>query len=437
MTLSRARSKSAGSSIISLPAVARWWTVVAFVLLVPLFISATGDDVFRAPKELLVRAEGIILAALFVIDFILGRNPFRAILADRLTSAAIVSVTAVALLTTAFSTNRRVSLIALGYTLSLLLVFCAVYEGAGGRRPSRVVLLAVAPAIVNTILAVGQRLHWWALFTWPDIVPPRERITGLIGNPNEVGACLAICATALIALAIATRKPLIAGLSGLLVIGIVASDAITSMLAIAAGVLAIVWLMPRRVAISSSVVILIAVVVAFSSLAPLRKRMTGFAQAARVRDYDTLTSHRAIAFLAALKMFGDHAIVGAGPGTFKFQFLPYRLRAELEHPALYQKIVSNFGEVHNDHLQILAEEGLFGYCCLLFCLGVVGSRSFAISGSAMSDEKARFVYFAAFPLTVCWVVLALAAFPLELSSVMTPLVFLSACIARWSRDARA
>jgi O-antigen ligase len=436
MTRSHAKARAGRiSEQESWPARARWWVIVAFTVTLPLFISLQGDDTFRLPKELLMRAEAILIAALTLTAFISGKNGLQLLSHDRLTSTAVLSVVAAAGITTAFSTNRRISLMALEYTLALVIIFCGVYESAGGRSLSKVVAIGAAPAVVDAVLAVGQRLHWWSLFKFSDAVPPRERITALIGNPNEVGACLAISVSAAAAFSIVTRKPIAAAFFILLTAAVFASDALTSMIAITVSTLVMVWLMPRRVVIASTTALLMTCVVAFATLPPLRSRVAIMTRAVRTRDYDLLTSHRAIVFASAWMMFREHPFLGAGPGTFKFHYLPYRLRTEMLHPSYYLKFVQNVGEVHNDHLQVLSEEGVLGYASLVLCVVVIASRTLAVRNAATHDERARFVYFAALPLTVCWIVLALGVFPLELAVVMTPLLFFTACIMRWSRDA--
>jgi O-antigen ligase len=421
----------------SWPSHARWWIVAAFAIVVPLFISLQGDDTFRLPKELLIRAEAILLAALILASFIRGDNPLRAILRDRLTSIAVASVIVAGILATLFSTNRAISIAALGYALSLVIVFGAMYETAADRSLSSVIAIGVGPAVLNAFLAIGQRVHWWSIFTFPAAIPPRERATALIGNPNEVGACLAVCAVAMIAFAIVSRNLIGFALAALLLIGVVVADALTALIAIIVTGVVIAWMLPRRAAAITTAALGALALAGFLFLPPLRTRVQTLVNAVRTQDYDRLTSHRAIAFVSAWQMFRDHPLAGAGPGTFKFHYLPYRLRIEMEHPNYYLKFVQNMGEVHNDHLQVLAEEGALGFGSLLLCVFVLGSRSFAMRKAAATDIRARFVYFAAFPLVVCWALLALGAFPLELPAVMTPLLFFAAYILRRSHDAAA
>ena len=160
------------------------------------------------------------------------------------------------------------------------------------------------------------------------------------------------------------------------------------------------------------------------------------ATAARARDYDALTSHRIVPFLAAIEIFRDHPLVGAGPGTFKWLYLPYRLRVEAAHPSLYLKTIENVGEVHSDQLQVLAEEGLMGYAAFLVAMIALGSRTLAIKKeNGEQNERAQFVRLASPPLAVCFFLLAATGFPLELSAVMMPFLFFAATLFRWSADA--
>lgn len=417
------------------PAQLRFWVIVAFTAALPLFVSPHGDDTFRQPKELLVRAEAIVIAALILASFISASNTFRSFFPDRFTSAAILSVMASTALATLFSTNRPISLLAAGYTLSFVIVFWAMYEAAGKLRLPVVMAIGAGPALVNLAIALGQRLHWWTIFEFPATVPARERVTGFVGNPNDVGACLAITAVAASAYAIATRKPIAMAMAAALFGGVFVADSLTSMITVVVTYVLMMWFLPRRLALLSTAALVVITLFAFGVVPPLRTRMHTLIVSLRTHDYDALSSHRALPFASAWSMFRDHPVLGAGPGTFKWHYLPYRLQVELKHPQLYLSIVQNLGEVHNDHLQVLAEEGLLGYASAVLCLLALASRTWMLRNRRRDeDERIRFAYYAALPLATAWAVLAIAAFPLELPSVMTPLLLFSACILRWSGD---
>jgi O-antigen ligase len=149
-----------------------------------------------------------------------------------------------------------------------------------------------------------------------------------------------------------------------------------------------------------------------------------------------MTSFRLPAYSAALAMFRERPLLGVGPGVFRALYLPYKLRLDAEHPQWIRLGNQSFGQVHNDHLQILAETGLPGYLIFLAALALVARLSFARRDE--TDARTRFVTTYAFPGMVALFVLALAHFPLQLTSHIVPAAYLSAlCIAWKDLDASA
>jgi O-antigen ligase len=93
----------------------------------------------------------------------------------------------------------------------------------------------------------------------------------------------------------------------------------------------------------------------------------------------------------------------------------------------------NFGEAHNDHLQVLAGTGLVGYGFMLAAIALLASRSF-IRRADDDDERARFARLASLPLAIGFSVSALAQFPLELAAALTAYLFYSALCVAWSTE---
>ena len=203
-------------------------------------------------------------------------------------------------------------------------------------------------------------------------------------------------------------------------------------------VLLVLAVLASRRALLSVGIIALAFVSLVATLPALRARAALYTAAARARDYDLLTDHRIVGYMTAWMIFRDHPLTGAGPGTFKWHYLPYRLQVEAHHPEYYLKMNESLGEVHSDHLQVLSEEGAIGYTCMLIAVLVLGSRSLALkSENGEEDERRAYVRLCALPLAVCFVALAAAGFPLELAAVTSPLLFFARALMRWSHDAAA
>jgi O-antigen ligase len=121
-----------------------------------------------------------------------------------------------------------------------------------------------------------------------------------------------------------------------------------------------------------------------------------------------------------------------GPGAFPWQYYDHKILAERRYPSLrrvYNRGV-NYGEVHNDHLQVLAEGGIIGYAGFVALVASLACVSFAIPADA-PDERRRFARRLGLPLAVFWAVLSLAQFPLETTVVQSLLVYLAALCVGW------
>jgi hypothetical protein len=121
-------------------------------------------------------------------------------------------------------------------------------------------------------------------------------------------------------------------------------------------------------------------------------------------------------------MFRDHPVVGVGPDCYAFNYFPYKIAAEAGHASLRHSLARqyNFGEAHNDHLQVLAENGLIGF---LIWLGVLLTLSVTVVRQARRAEASdaapfavRFSRIVFAPLIAALVVLASASFPLHLTA---------------------
>jgi O-antigen ligase len=136
-------------------------------------------------------------------------------------------------------------------------------------------------------------------------------------------------------------------------------------------------------------------------------------------------------------MFRHHPISGVGPGCYAYEFLPYRVDVQQRYAGMLrlEPTALNFGETHNDHLQVLAEGGAPGYAIFLAALLFAGSLSFSGIEEPLRtavDERTTFAKLIAFPTTVSLLVLTLGQFPLHLVAPLLNALFLIAMCSDWS-----
>ncbi|HYO75760.1 MAG TPA: O-antigen ligase family protein [Thermoanaerobaculia bacterium] len=297
------------------------------------------------------------------------------------------------------------------------------------------------------MLSLCQYLNIWRPFT---IVYENHDVThlegklsmsGFVGSPNDVGMIVVLPAIATIALTAVTRGAtrVAAGtVSAILLAALFASQSVTAIGAFVVAAASMLFVaFPRRTGVAAvgAVAVLLA---ALFGYAPLRQRFTAIAELMRAGEYNHMLAGRLQPYMAAAFMFRDHPLFGAGPGTFHWHYMPYRVEIGHRFPERFVMAgpaIQNFGQAHNDHLQVLAETGLPGY--LLFGAALVMLARFSLrvrapdGSSAVALSRARFVRLFALPFAAGLATLALAQFPLQVAAPRIVYLFLAALIVAW------
>lgn len=407
----------------------------------PVLVVPPADDIFRLPKELMLRTVAIVAAALAVNGLLLRRLTIGAEERRRLKIPA--GIAAAGLLWTAiaalFSTNHTLSLQGLLYLTTLLLVLLLGAWTFRDHVPPLAVAAAVfLPALVNAGIVLMQASGIWNPWVFNDR-PRRSTYNALLGNVNDVGAYLVPAIVLAFALATVTRRRrwLYVVIGVVLSMGLLVTLTLTSIIATAVALAALgavlafrTGLRARWVAIVAGVMLVLAV--APFTYPPLQKRLTRIARDTISGEVGAAVSGRLIPFAAAWEMFRGDPLTGVGPGAFKFNYMQYRTDLDYRYPRLLAAsppVRSNFGETHNDHLQVLAESGLPGYAILLAGLMYVARISLRRKGEEPGDG-AWIAATLALPLVCALAANMLAGFPLQIAApAYTYAVLGGACIA--------
>jgi O-antigen ligase len=409
--------------------------VIAGAFLISLVVSDV-HDAFRPPKELLFRGEAIFAAAALLIALIylprLIARRASVVRPELLIVAAALVWTAIS---TAASTNRLISVESFWWVATAAVVFVAatITSRTWGPHAAWVVLL---PAAVNALIVILQRLEVWSPIHFEQPLPLRIRLTGLIGNPNDLGSYLVaplVLAVALSIVGSGRTRALCAAVAILLGSAMIATETLTAIAAAGLALTAMAMLVWRRFATRIVVAAATAAIVVFMVVAPLRTRAETMISAFRGGNYLLLTSNRIPAYMSAWALFKDHPLTGAGPGTFHWWYMPYKTDLNMRHPEMIDAEAENFGQVHNDHLELLAASGIVGYAIFLAALLRLGSLSLNRSAEE-SDFRESAARLTALPLSVAVFVMAIAQFPLELAAVLSTLLHTSALCVGWRRQ---
>ena len=398
--------------------------VVALGLIVlPMTVVPEGADAFRLPKELVFRAEAIVLLALLIL-----RMPAPVPIArwrpEFMLTAAIVIW---AMVVTATSTNRALSIDSLITILAAAVIFIATCIAAESRSHEAVDVLMIA-CCVNAAITILQELSLW------QPVPATEGhygSVGLMGNANDVGTFLLVPAVVAVVMAttsLGKRRWSYLGVAVLLVSGMIASATRTALIAFMASLFVLLMMQARRAAMVIGVLLLIVGAAVLSPATVIGRSIRELGDAAVQRDYQRLFSERLLPFLAAAEMIRDHPFLGVGPGCFRYHFMAYRVALQEKYPAEWTRgFPMNWGTVHNDHLQVLAEAGAIGYALFLASLGLLMRRS------ADSSPRAAFARTLRWPLLTAIVLVCLAQFPLELAAPRLMFLTAGALCITWNR----
>jgi O-antigen ligase len=425
-----------------------WRVAVLGLIFTILLVLPGGRDMFRAPKDAAFRAVGILLMGIAAYGFLVGdvrsklnwRDPATVI------SAAILFWVTIA---TVGSTNFIYSVETLVTVICGIAFFGVVVSTARFHRIGAIAFIAL-PALINVGLVLLQESKIWNPFRLHSIIftNPHLATTGLLGNPNDVGMLLAISTLAAVAAAVVMygqERLVWSVVAAGLFLGLLVSQTMTALVALCAA-LATMYARksPRRAAIMA-VPVLIAVTLAVLAYQPMRYRVGAMIYRAKQGNYDLLLTRRLGAFLAASEMTSEHPVKGVGPGTFGWHYFDYKLRVDQEYPGMVFKPkfardwTYNFAEVHNDHLEILAETGIPGYLLFLAALFILAAGSFVkrdlTSHTFTRRRKLRYDFgrVISLPLAVLIFLLSLGQFPLQLAATTMAILFLGAIAYSWSR----
>jgi O-antigen ligase len=422
-------------------AVPRWLTsiVVAGALLIPVVMSLAGEDTFRYPKELALRAEVIAMVIGLALTWGFGRLrlPRLDFRSKWLVLTALICAWVV--LCALVSTNHLVSVAPTMRVIEYASIFVATVLVMRGQA-SWFAAIIVGPAILNGAVYILQELDLWSPFDISTAVDKHVGRTALIGNPNDVGGYFIAPALVVLALAFSNRRFRFAwtAAGAFLFVATFMTHTVAAIgaLAVASFVMFAIWLRSWPKTVAAFLAVIVIAGIPFAAYQPLRDRALLMRNALRQRDFETLSAARTQPFLTAVEMIRDRPLMGVGPGCFAYNFFDYKLRLQKRYSWLFERMTQvNYAEVHNDHLQVTAETGLPGYALFLAALVLLASATWRAPApppeSGADGGRPAFVRLLALPLAISLFILALAQFPLELVAPTHSYLWAAAAIVAW------
>lgn len=405
--------------------------LLAAMAIVPLVYTRNGADVFRVGKLTVFRADGILILAVVAIALlwnIPGVRDWRPRRVDVLLAAAAVLWTVVTMLT---STNRANSLIAVLTIILAMAIFLAATRAAQVIGPMWLYVL-FGSAIVIVVVMFLQLRDVWIVIEAPIAAGmnalDRFRLAegSLFGNRNYAGTFLVL--PAILAFVFATRsrgriRVLHCATFAILAIGLLGARTMTALGATAVGIFTVLVMLSWKRALVGSLIVIALVGAYFAFYTPVQTRGRHFVEAIRTGQFGELSPGRVTAYRTAWRMFLDNPVFGVGPGRFGGEFLTYVIAAHEPPPSV------NFGETHNDHLQVLAETGAIGYAILVAAMIILAKISFRARGD---DETTNFAADAALPVVTSFAVVTLAQFPMQTEATMVTYATIAGLLRGWA-----
>lgn len=405
----------------------RGWSIsgallIAALIVIPALVVPALYEPYREPRLLAFRLFGAMLfpAALAGGRAIRWQKP-EAILVIALIFWSIVA--------TFLSLRPELSFRSLLTVLAALSVFLAAagFAARGHRFFPRLVL--ALGGVFGLGYSLGRLFSWNPLGsvdirTGADAEMMRLGVQGWIfGNRNDVGSILALCLPLCMAVALSAEERFVRLLAWcctvLAAAGLVFSQTVTALIAAAIAVVVVVAcaLRGRRRLIVLGVVGTIGaatIAIAFVQRADAFPR--------NLVELDRLTSFRVRAFRIAALMVQAEPLHGVGPGNFGAEFYRYALLHDAEHPSLAAASPAslvNWGEVHNDYLQVASETGVPGLLILLAIIVLLARHGWR---GSRPRAPTRAQALPPFGLLVAFVVLAAGQFPLQAGATLILIV---------------
>jgi O-antigen ligase len=411
----------------------------AGIVLIPILYASNATDTFRLPKELAFRAEAILLLLMGLFAVTAPRASWRDALntVSRREWSLLTAIAIWSVVTTITSTNRPLSEASLITVAAAMTIYVATRMVAP-RLGLLALFVVLTGALINAVVVTLQDLRIWNPFVFPPDVTGHLQTVGLLGNSNDVGTFLAGPTLVAVIATVAVRgwrRVLFGSSAVLLFAGIAMSGSRAAMIAFVAGTIVAALLRPWRQALAIAALLLVCGTIALRPSTAIGAHFRQLIPAARNRDYPVLFSERLVPFLSAIEMVRGNPVTGVGPGCFKYQFMMTRLSLDQRYPPQWTRgWPMNFGETHNDHLQVTAETGFPGYA--LFAAAIVmlaiPSRRPRADEHAIT-EKQTVGRAVRSPLAATFFVIAIAQFPMQIAAPRLMFLTLGATAISWDR----
>lgn len=377
--------------------------LIVILIALPLIYSSQTQNSFATPKRVFFQIAVAALLVLFALQMLVV--PWR--LTSRGTPLDLVLLAWIAweAVASACSLDRMESMRELIYSACIVAFFFIITRNVENRAQARVLIGAIAAmGVVEALYGIPERLGIKLLYesrvkeslSQVEVLIARGSILGTFGNANQLASYLSLTCPLLFGAAYACRgwrRTILIVCLATVITCLVLIGARGSWIAAAAGLAVFIAWYARRSAREVLIPIGIAFLIFALIFAVVVSVKPQIAQelVGRMKGASASLSYRFLAWRLSLLMIAHRPLLGGGPGTFKFLFLP-TLAEHLKglDPLSYWNLTEKMNEPHNEYLQLAVETGIPGLCFLIiFCgwtirLALKSARKIAPAADVMS-----------------------------------------------------
>lgn len=355
--------------------------LIIILIALPLIYSSQTQNSFATPKRVFFQVAVATLLVLFALQMLVA--PRRLTSRGTPLDALLLAWAAWEAISSACSLDPTESMRELIYSVCLVAFFFIITRNVENRAQALSIIGVIAAmGVVEALYGIPERIGIKLLYesrvkeslSQAEVLVARGSILGTFGNANQLASYLSLACPLLfgaVCICKGLRRAMSIACLATVITCLILIGARGSWIAAAAGLAVFIVCHAKRsareVLIAIGITLLVSALL-FAAIVSVKPQIA-HELFGRMKGASASLNYRFLAWRLSLRMIAQRPILGGGPGTFKFLFLP-TLAGHLKalDPLSYWNLTEKMNEPHNEYLQLAVETGIPGLCfLLLFC----------------------------------------------------------------------